>query len=119
MDPEPEQLNLFHEVEDESERVDNEHPPTLNIEIEVDRGRLRIAYQNYQTKGRRITAIEKQFEAYNDMDLPLDWDAFGPHPSPVRAQAELDMLLTIRAMQRTRIFSLHPGWMVDGFSDLK
>ena len=47
MDPEPEQLNLVHEVEDESETVDTEHHSTLNIEIEVDRGWLRIAYQNY------------------------------------------------------------------------
>ena len=53
------------------------------------------------------------------MDLPLACDVYGPHPGPVRAQSELDMLLTVRAMQRTRIFSLHPGWMVDGFSDLK
>ena len=44
------------------------------------------------------------------MNLPLAWDAFGPHPSPVRAHAVLDMLLTIRTMQRTRIFSLHPRW---------
>lgn len=44
MDSEPEQLNLFHEVKDESERVDTEHPPTLSIEIEVDKGWLSISY---------------------------------------------------------------------------
>ena len=42
IDPEPEQLNLCPEVEDESDEVDSEQPPTLNLEIEDDRGRLSI-----------------------------------------------------------------------------
>ena len=47
IDPEPEQLNILTEVEEEPDEVDTEHPPTLNLEIEDDRGQLRIAYQNY------------------------------------------------------------------------
>ena len=38
IDPEPEQLNIRPEVEDKSDEVDNEHPPTLNLEIEDDSG---------------------------------------------------------------------------------
>ena len=72
-----------------------------------------------KTQGKELLLLKRQFEAYNDMDFPLAWYVFEPHPGPVRAQAELKMLLTIRAMQRTRIFSLHPGWMRDGFPDLK
>ena len=37
IDPEQEQLNIRLEVEDESDEVDTEHPPTLNLEIENDR----------------------------------------------------------------------------------
>ena len=47
IDPETEQLKLSPEVEDESDDVNAEQPPTLNLEIEDDRGRLSIAYQNY------------------------------------------------------------------------
>ena len=47
MDPEPEQLFHFHDVQEVHDEVDAEHPPSLNIEIEDDRGRLSIAYQNY------------------------------------------------------------------------
>ena len=36
IDPEQEQLNIRLEVEDESDEVDTEHPPTLNLEIEND-----------------------------------------------------------------------------------
>ena len=40
IDPEPEQLNLRPEVEDESD--EEEHPPTLNLEIEDDKGQWSI-----------------------------------------------------------------------------
>ena len=36
IDPEQEQLNIRLEVEDESDEVDTEHPPTPNLEIEDD-----------------------------------------------------------------------------------
>ena len=44
IDPEPEQLNIRPEVEDEFDEVDTKHSPTLNHEIEDDRRQLRIAY---------------------------------------------------------------------------
>ena len=47
MDPEPEQLFHFHDVQEVHDEVDAEHPPSLNIKIEDDRGRLSISYQNY------------------------------------------------------------------------
>ena len=76
--PEPEQLNLHPEVEDESDEVDTEHLPTLNLEIDEDRGRLLI----------RITLIaanERQFRVYNNLELPIPCDVFEPHPGPVQA----------------------------------
>ena len=45
IDLELEQLNIWPEVENESDEVDTEHSPTLNLEIQDDRGQLRIAYQ--------------------------------------------------------------------------
>ena len=93
-------------MEDESDEVDTEQTPTLNLEIEDDRGRLSIAYQNYLNTSQRIAVIEGQFRAYNKQDLLLPHDVFGPHPGPVRAQAELDMLRTIIARQRTCILFL-------------
>ena len=56
IDPEPEQLNLRHEVADEADVVDAEHPSTLNIEIKDDRGLLSIAHQNYLNTGDRIAS---------------------------------------------------------------
>ena len=78
IDLEPEQLNLHPEVEDESDEVDNEHLPTLNLEIDEDRERLLI----------RITLIaanERQFRVYNNLELPIPCDVFEPHPGPVQA----------------------------------
>ena len=54
IDPEPEQLNLLPEVEDESDDVDTDQPPTLNLEIEDDRGRLSIVYQNQGYNARKV-----------------------------------------------------------------
>lgn len=67
MDSEPEQLNLFHEVKDESERVDTEHPPTLNIEIEVDKGWLSISI--------RITRLQRAelLLLRNTLKLTMIW----------------------------------------------
>ena len=57
----PEQIKLRPKVETESDEVDTKHPPTLNLEIEDDRGRLSIAYLNYPTTGQRIAVIEGKF----------------------------------------------------------
>ena len=77
---------------------------------EDDRGRSSIAYQNYPNTGQRIAVIEGQFRVYNNADLLLSRDIFGPHTGPAQAQAELDMLITIIARQRTCILSLARGW---------
>ena len=53
-----------------------------------------------------IAANERQFRDYNNPELPLSRDVFEPHSGLVQAQAELDMLITIIARQRTRILSL-------------
>ena len=105
-----EQLKLRPKVETESDEVDTKHPPTLNLEIEDDRRRLSIAYQNCPNTGQRIAVIGGQFRVYNNADLLLPRDIFGPHPGPAQAQAELDMLITIIAWQRTRLLSLVEGW---------
>ena len=94
-------------MEDESDEVDTEQTPTLNLEIEDDRGRLSIAYQNHRNTGQRIAEIEEQFRAYNNLDLLLPRDVFGPHPGPIQARAELDMLI---ARQRTHILFLAEQW---------
>ena len=91
IDPEQEQLNIRLEVEDESDEVDTEHPPTPNLEIENDRWQLRIVYQNYLNTRRRIAAIEERFKAYNNLDLLLPRNVFRPNPGPGKAQAELDL----------------------------
>ena len=91
----PEQLNLRPKVETESDLVDTKHYPTLNLEIEDDRERLSIAYLNYPTTGQRIAVIEGQFRVYNNADLLLPHDIFGPYPGPAQAQAELDMITMI------------------------
>ena len=77
-------LKLFF---DRLQAADIEHPPTLNPKIEDDRGQLRIAYQNYLNTRRGIAAIEGQFRAYNNLDLLLPRDVFGPNPGPAQAQA--------------------------------
>ena len=84
IDPEPEQLNILPEVEEEPDEVDTEHPPTLNLEIEDDRGQLRIAYQNYLITRRRIAALKGQFKAYMNLDLLLSCDVVRPHPGQAR-----------------------------------
>ena len=84
IDPEPEQLNLRPEVEDESDA--EEHPPTLNLEIEDDKGQWSIAYQNYLNTRQRIALINGKFRAYNNLDLHLPRDVFGPHPGHSTSQ---------------------------------
>ena len=101
IDPELEQLNIRPGAEDESDEVDTEHPPTLNLEIKDDKGQLRIAYQNYLSTGGRIAAIGGRFKANNNLDPFLPRDVFRLHPGPEKAQAELDLLITIIAWQRT------------------
>ena len=65
-----------------------------------------FAYQNYLNTRRRIALINGKFRAYNNLDLHLPRDVFGPHPGLVQAEPELDILRTIIARQRTHILSL-------------
>ena len=94
-------------MEDESDEVDTKQTPTLNLEIEDDRGRLSIAYQNHRHTGQRTAEIEGQFRAYNNLDLLLPRDFFRPHPGSIQTRAELDMLI---ARQRTNILFLAEQW---------
>ena len=71
---------------------------------------MSIAYQNYLNTEQRITAIERQFRAYYNLELPIASDVFEPHPGPARAQAKLDMLITIIARQKPYILSLAEQW---------
>ena len=75
---------------------------------------MRHVYQSYLNTRRKIPVIEGQFRAYNDLDLLLSLDVFGPHPGPVQAWAELDILRTIIARQNLYVYS---PWKNSGFSE--
>ena len=85
IDPGPKQLKMRHEVDDESDEVDTEHPHSLNLEMTED------SYQNYLNTRQRITAIEGQFRAYNNLDLLY------PGSAPALAEARYGHKLQILA----------------------